>query len=158
MASTQTSSSTHHPPQHHHHHHHNSNNNNNNNNNNSTNGMTSKEKEREKEKKLSMYKVEPYKTELRREHIARRRELTRQHFLPRERTQAAGRHGEGGGEGGHRKGHHGKTVSRNVVTIDTHKARGNIDVLRMVIRDLGWREVRVGGDHNRSTSCCCCCC
>ncbi|RUS70502.1 hypothetical protein EGW08_021742, partial [Elysia chlorotica] len=118
-----------------------------------SNGASTKEKDREKdlEKKLSMYKVEPYKTELRREHIAKRRELTRQHFLAnREKTHAGGggggggegeeERGGGGGGGGHRRGgQHGRTVSRNVVTIDTHKARGNIDVLRMVIRDLGWR-------------------
>jgi hypothetical protein len=32
-------------------------------------------------------------------------------------------------------------VPRNVVTIDTSKARGNTDVIRLVARDLGWREV-----------------
>ncbi|GFN73517.1 tubulin polyglutamylase ttll11 [Plakobranchus ocellatus] len=129
MATVQTTSSTNQ-----HHHHQSSNNNSSSSNNN----MSTKEKEREK--KLSMYKIEPYKTELRREHIARRRELTRQHFLNRERTQA--------GEG-QKKGQHGKIVSRNVVTIDTHKARGNSDVLRMVIRDLGWREFPfMRRDHN----------
>ena len=34
-----------------------------------------------------------------------------------------------------------KQVPRNVVTIDTSKARGNTDVVRLVARDLGWREV-----------------
>ncbi|GFS07827.1 hypothetical protein ElyMa_004741700 [Elysia marginata] len=93
MAALQTTTFTVQPPPH---HHHNSN----------SNKMSTatkekdkeKEKEKEREKKLSMYKVEPYKTELRREHIARRRELTRQHFLARERTQVV-KHAEGGVEG-----------------------------------------------------------
>ncbi|XP_076454499.1 tubulin polyglutamylase TTLL11-like [Babylonia areolata] len=38
---------------------------------------------------------------------------------------------------------------RNIVTIDTSKARGNTDVVRLVARDLGWREVPVPRrDHN----------
>lgn len=34
-------------------------------------------------------------------------------------------------------------VPRNVVTVDTSKARGNTDVIRLVTRDLGWREVNI---------------
>ena len=40
-----------------------------------------------------------------------------------------------------------KHVPRNVVTIDTTKARGNTDVVRLVARDLGWREVSDLRDH-----------
>ena len=32
-------------------------------------------------------------------------------------------------------------VEENIVTIDTSKARGNVTVVRMVARELGWREV-----------------
>ncbi|KAL8589663.1 hypothetical protein ACOMHN_016047 [Nucella lapillus] len=34
-------------------------------------------------------------------------------------------------------------IPRNVVTVDTSKARGNTDVIRLVTRDLGWREIPV---------------
>lgn len=34
-----------------------------------------------------------------------------------------------------------KHVPRHIVTIDTSKARGNLDVVRLATRDLGWREV-----------------
>lgn len=37
--------------------------------------------------------------------------------------------------------HSEKHVPRNMITIDTAKARGNTDVVRLVARDLGWREV-----------------
>ncbi|KAK7480321.1 hypothetical protein BaRGS_00028489, partial [Batillaria attramentaria] len=40
-------------------------------------------------------------------------------------------------------------VPKNIVTIDTSKARGNTDVIRLVARDLGWREFPVSRrDHN----------
>ncbi|BFZ20664.1 hypothetical protein BsWGS_23703 [Bradybaena similaris] len=93
------------------------------------------QREKENDRRLlHKDKLVPYKTELRLEVIARRRELTRQHFLRKERTEEK---------------RVSKTTQGNVVTIDTNKARSNTDVVRLAVRDLGWREFPFQRrDHN----------
>ena len=41
-----------------------------------------------------------------------------------------------------------KPPNRQLVTVDSSRARSNIDVLRLCLQDLGWREV--GHNHNAS--------
>ncbi|CAL1542730.1 unnamed protein product [Lymnaea stagnalis] len=97
--------------------------------------MTSVKQEKDGDRKLYMYKNNPYNASLRQEVIIKRRELTRVALLNREKTQD--------------RRLQDRNSSRSVVTIDTHKARSNGDVLRMAIRDLGWREFPFQRrDHN----------
>ncbi|KAH9505341.1 Tubulin polyglutamylase ttll11 [Bulinus truncatus] len=81
----------------------------------------------EKDNDLKHAKPSPYKTNFRQEVILKRRELTKLALLHREKTQD-------------KRLPERQSSTRSVVTIDTYKARSNGDVLRLVIRDLGWRE------------------
>ncbi|XP_059160159.1 tubulin polyglutamylase TTLL11-like [Physella acuta] len=82
----------------------------------------------EGEKKLSPYQQDPYKTNFRQDVIMKRRELTRIALLNREKTQDKRQLGQS------------RSATKNLVTIDTHKARSNTDVVRLALQDLGWRE------------------
>nr|KAI8748784.1 tubulin polyglutamylase TTLL11-like; partial [Biomphalaria glabrata] len=89
--------------------------------------MTSLKIDRDGELKMYQQKNSPYKTNFRQEAILKRRELTTNALLRFEKTQNKSQQER-------------QSASRSLVTIDTHKARSNSEVLRLVIRDLGWRE------------------